>query len=340
MTDLHDALTLLADRVVVDDRLDDIVGSGAIATGRAARRRSRRWPAVAASIALIVGAIGLITLRRGADSDTPVAESSSAIEVPPGFPQPLFVLPTDRRGLGDGRIAAGLVSAEGAISLVGVRDGDGFRDLFTISVFEGRFDVDAVGSESEPVEWEPVEWEPVELATGPAGFVREPDGDATLIQQRGAFWLRVDAEASEAMRSMEAASVAVDGALTFGTEDLVVLSVQPTDAVPLVTTSFRTAAGVLVETATAESPFDVGDTAAVAEPITIGSRAGWRLTEVTEDGSVAVRLVWMEVPDRRVTVSGDVPLDELLAVAADLTVVDEATWRARVDTSPALDGAP
>jgi hypothetical protein len=321
MMDLHDALEPLATRVPVEDRLDDIVFGRSVVRLHTPTRRPRKPILVAASIVMVVGAGALIASRFVAPTDAPPADASPATAVPAGVPEPLFMLPGDStEGLTGFQIASGSVSADGPISLVGVDDGNGYRDLFTITVFDHPIDR-KIG-----IIQPGVEWAPVDLTTGPAEILQGASPITSVIQQRGTYWLRVDALPAEATRAMEAAVVSSDGTLALTADDLTILTTQPADTTPLVTAWFQTADGIHVETATATSTFDVNTTASLARPTTIRNHPGWQLTQTTSDGTSTLAIAWMETPERKVIVYGDATIDQLLAVAEDLTVVDYATW--------------
>lgn len=321
MMDLHDALEPLATRVTVEDRLDDIVYGRSVVRPHTAARRPRKLIVVAASVVMVAVAGALIAPRFTATTDAPPAGAPPATAVPAGVPQPLFVLPGGAtEDLTGGQIATGSVSADGPISLVGVDNGNGYRDLFTIIVFDHPIDRD-IG-----VVQPGVDWAPINLATGPAEILQGTSPITSVIQQRGTYWLRVDALPGEATRAMEAAVVSSEGTLALTADDLTILATQPTATTPLVAASFQTADGIHVETATATSAFDVNMTASLASPITVRSHPGWQLTQTTLDGTSTLMLVWMETPERKVIVYGDATIDQLLAVAEDLTVVDYATW--------------
>jgi hypothetical protein len=321
MTDLHDALEPLATRVTVEDRLDDIVFGRSVIRLHTAARRPRKLMMVAASIVMVAAAGVLIVSRLTATTDAPSADAPPATAVPADVPQPLFMLPSDpTEGLTDGQIGSGQVSADGPISLVGVRDGSSFRNLFTITVFDHPIDRDL------GIVQPGVAWAPIDLATGPAEILQGTSPITSVIQQRGTYWVRVDARAGEATRAMEAATVSSNGTLALIADDLTILTTQPADPTPLVTALFQMANGIYVETATATSALDIRSTASLATPIAIRNHAGWQLTQTNPDGTSTLMLVWMETPERRVIVYGDATIDQLLAVAEDLTVVDFTTW--------------
>lgn len=335
MMDLHDALDPLATRVTVEDRLDDIVYGRSVVRFHTAARRPRRLILVAASIVMVAGAGALIASRFTA-TDAPPADAPPATAFPAGVPQPLFMLPGElTEGLTGGQIATGSVSADGPISLVGVDDANGYRDLFTIIVFDHPIDRD-IG-----VVQPGVDWTPIDLATGPAEILQGTSSITSVIQQRGAYWLRVDALPGEATRAMEAAVVSNDGRLSLTADDLTILNTQPTTTTPLVTASFQTANGIHVETATATSAFDGNMTASLASPTTIRNHPGWQLTQTTSAGTSTHMLVWMETPERKVIVygDGDGTIDQLVAVAEDLTVVDYAAWTKYLPAATSSEGS-
>ena len=224
-----------------------------------------------------------------------------------------------------GTIVSGQVSADVFIAQVGVQNGNGYRDLFTISVLAEPIDIDA---EVVPAGGN---WTRVDLDSGPADVLALTDR-TTVIQQRGTWWLRTETGTNEAIRAIEAAVVAPDGTLSLDDDGLAILTTQTSTPTALVTASFRTSTGIEVGTATATSPFLLTNTASRAEPITIRGRSGWLLTHADPDGTTRIELSWMETTDRRVMVSGDATADELREVAEGLAIVDYPTWTQRTQS--------
>jgi hypothetical protein len=278
------------------------------------------------SIALVVAAVAVLATRQATPVDEPAASGPTATAVAPGAPEPLLMLPADlSTEVTGGTILSGQVSAAGLIAQVGVREGDGYRDLFEVSVFPEPIDISAevvpAGSS----------WTRVDLESGPAD-VLAVDGLTTVIQQRGTWWLRIGTGTNEAIRAIEAAVVAPDGTLSFDDDGLAILTTQTSTPTALVTASFQTSTGIEVGTATATSPFMLANTASRAEPITIRGRSGWLLTHADPDGTTRIELSWMETTDRRVMVSGDATADELREVAEGLTAVDYPIWTQRTQS--------
>ncbi len=330
MMDLHDSLQPMAARVPVEDRLDDIISGRTMIRDGTHSRRPRTLMMAAASLTIAVGAGTLIALRHTDPTDTTPTNAPASTAVPVGVPEPLFVLPIDLAGgLTGGAIAVGHVSADGPISLLGVRDGAGYRDLFTIAVYDHP--VDRETGIVQPG----VEWTPISLATGPAQILDGGGPTMTIIQQRGTHWVRVDAGPGEAVRAMEAAIVTDDGSLALSADDLTILTTQTVEPTPLVTAQLKTATNIYVETATAVSPFavNINGSDQLATPIAVRGHAGWQFTNTMPDGTTTQMLSWMETPDRVVIVYGDSSIDRLLAVAENLIVVDYATWDENVTTA-------
>lgn len=332
MTELHDAIDQFAMRVPVEDRLDDIVHDRRVVRLHDQPRRPRRLAMAAAAVALVAGAGALIASRQITPAEAPSTDAPVPTPVPLGIPQPLFMLPVTRSGdLTNGQIAVVQVTVEGATSrsIVGIRDNNGYRGLFTVAVFSGLIPADRNTSNIAGAD---ARWTPIDLATGSAEIL-EGDGLSTqVIQQRNAFWLQVDAPSGEATRAMEAATLSDDGTLSFTTADLIVLNTETATTSDLVTTLFRTTDGIYVETATGTSVFAFNTAVSSATPVEVKGHAGWNLTETYPDGTTAVMLSWMETPDRRVLVHGNVPVTELLAVAEDLKIVDYTAWDKSVTT--------
>lgn len=279
-----------------------------------------------ASISLMVAAVAVLATRQTTPVDEAASDGPTATAVAPGVPEPLLMLPNDAATeVAAGTIVSGQVSADGFIALVGVRDGEGYRDMFTISVFAEPIDIDAevvpAGSD----------WTRVDLGSGPADVLALTDR-TTVIQQRGPWWLRIETGTNEAIRGIDAAVVAPDGTLSLDDAGLVILATQSNTPSALVTASFQTSDGITVEAATANSPFLITNTASHAEPTTVRGRSGWLLTHADPDGTTRIELSWMETPDRSVLVYGDTTADELRRIAEGLSEVDYPTWTQRTQS--------
>jgi len=328
--DLRNAADAMVGRTPESDpsKLDELIRPvGHTAQPRHEPRANRRPVILAfASIALVVAAGAVLATRQSTPVDGPASSGPTATAVPSGVPEPLLMLPNDlSTETAAGTILSGQVSADFLVALVGVQEDNGYRDLFTISVFAEPIDI---GAEVVPAG---SRWSTIDLDSGPADVLDDAE-HTTVIQQREAWWLRVEARTNEAIRGADAAVVAPDGTLSLDDAGLMILTKQTNTPTALVTASFQTSTGITVETATATSPFLITDTASRVEPTTVRGRSGWLLTHVDPDGTTRIELSWMETTDQSVRISGDATADEFRAVAEDLSTVDYLTWTQRTQS--------
>lgn len=290
------------------------------------RRPAARWFGAAAAALLAVAAtVGLLSRDRGGDPAT-----TATLPAEPGGP--LFVLPTEASGLAltNGNVSiAELTSDDLPIDqmIVGIVDGDVITSPARVTVTDEQGPVD-------------VDWTTVDTESGAASVV-ESDLWTIVTQQRGGYWLQVQTtgDAADAQFVLAAVVVDISGRVDLDRSTTLTIVERPA-AVPGPATGVYTDVddptddhSIVVETASSVTPLAIisriGES---AEPIVVDNTLGWSTTHEDPDGAW-YGVVWQVTPDHIVAVSGHTDLDEVLAVANSLEVVDEATWRAALPTA-------
>jgi hypothetical protein len=276
---------------------------------------------------LVAAAIVVVCLAAGAVLAVTRPESAPA-SLPSGPADPpgaLYVMPSS--GSATTRNATSMATAvtpsraRGAV--VGVADGDWYRGVVTIAVVDER--PEPAGTDG---------WDQVDRSSGPA--LTSSDGVmGRVAQQRGRHWLlvagRLDGQA-HALDVLDQIDVDPSGAITSAAagevEVIGTIDDRPAARGPGVYVELTN--GTTVETATVADLVEAIGQGDDARPILINGTSGWWLTRRDIDG-VWNAVVWMGSPHRLVAVSGHVPLATVTAVAADLVIVDEATWTQALD---------
>jgi hypothetical protein len=304
--DLEDRLAGLfnrvADTVAVEERPIEPITSAPVG-------RSRRWlPAVAAAAVVVAGAAGVLALRdRGGE----VVTIASHPEDPSGA---LYVLPGVSA---DWTIANGTVHTADAMTAdgltVGIATDDGFVD-------------------------------PVAIVVVPAGEIDDPPDDAEevsessvrVVAQRGSWELTgTGSQGTEWLitRAMSYIDVTDDGTPSLAAgSPLDVIGTHasgPEDTV--YETSFQLIGSngtILVQTASFDTVLHLGRPGYIetVEPYTIAGLTGWHVSRGGRDGFAWHGFAWMATPNRSVFVSGQAPLETVLAAAESLDIVDEQAW--------------
>lgn len=308
--------------------LDDAVPGGPGGPGgRVAARPDRRHP-IRRTSWLVAAAIVLVCLAAGTFLAL-TRPGSAPASLPTGPTDPtgaLYVMPSAGSAAPTRNatsMAAAVAPSRARGAVVGVPDGDWYRGVVTIAVVDERPEPAGAGG-----------WQQVDRTSGPA--LTSSDGVMSRVaQQRGPHWLlvagRLDGQA-HALDVLDQIDVDAAGGIT-PAEAGEVEVVGTIDDRPVARTAgvfFELTNETTVETATVAGLVEAIGQGDDARPVLINGTAGWWLTRRDADG-VWNAVVWMGTPHRMIAVSGHAPLTTVTDVAADLVIVDEATWTEALD---------
>ena len=287
----------------------------------------RRWLAAAASVVVLAGVLGLLSVTRSTSTPPAPLNDSVISNDPVGA---LFVLPdpTDAYPLANGYSSTSRQDPNAPVEtftpngvLLGVADQTGYTDLRSVSVYE-----------TSPVD---TEWEQVDTSTGPA-FVSVSRPDIGVAQQRGNQWLVITTLNDEQMALDMLDVVTIDDAggivVDADAAGLVLIDnyPSPTGGDGYGTYFEATASDgalIVVETATASSPlFPAASVATRIEPTQIDGARAWTASR-TDDNGEWNGFVWSATPNRIVAISGETTPEEIRRLAESLLVVEQAAWQ-------------
>ena len=314
-----------------------------LANQTATIRPARRWPVAAAAGLLIV--VGVVVVAMVRTTDTPAPATDTAVTAPtsttqpeppastvipgPSAATPLFVLPVEAAAAAISNASAfvaddnavGLVVAE---TLVAVDNDGTFTNLAALRAM--KQDPTAFG-----------DWTQADI-DGEVVFTTSQGPTAFAARQSGDIWITVESRQginrSAALLTQTSIDATGQVVLSGAVADVTTVAswVQPAAATKLAVTSFEvnaaTPSALRVETANVTSP--IVPSVRVVDSLTridVDGIAGWLLRS-SDDAGEWVGVFWSQTPDHIVAVSGVVTVEQALALAEQLQVVDEATWTA------------
>lgn len=325
MTDLEDRLRSdlhdLADRLV-DAPYEPSTRPNPMDSPQAAPSRSRWVGAVAAAAVVLAGAVGLVGISRARDD-------AATVTIPDDPSGPLFVLPAASSGLTltNATVSSDELAAEDQPVdrvLVGTAAGDTITDFALVRVDSRRRPDD-------------LDWTMVDSPTGEVA-VAESDLSTLLSQQRGDFWVNMEAatDVDHALSVLASIVVSESGHLDLEADAAVAIISRPPNPTGVVTSVYTDVDDpggrfpVAVETLSSTDPLATASrVGGSAEPLVAANALGWHLYRDDVDGQWN-GFVWQATADQMVAVSGHVGLDEIIEVAESLEIVDESTWRAAI----------
>ncbi|MDY7101033.1 MAG: hypothetical protein S0880_07580 [Actinomycetota bacterium] len=285
---------------------------------------------------------------ESSDGEDPVTSAEDPSE-------PLYVLPADGfaddTGLGSVELMNGhrmrldpstTELPPERIVVVGKPDGDGYTGLLSVTVSRPS-DLDAPpdpfadapaprGGERDEVPWTPMTLDGGEVLTAEFGDL------SWIADKRSGRWLTSFA-ATEHLTALtevfEDLTVDEDGTaqLDDSSELQVVEEVAVDEVLPALFAGFEiggSGRSLSVETVTPAISMAAFVSGYVerAVPGVDGLGEGWTFTREDSPGREWNSVAWQLTPNALVSVSGEAPIDELIAIAEPLEIVDEATWEA------------
>ena len=317
---LEERLTDLFERVAASVEVDEVMEraiGGAALEHRREGRRARRWIAVAAAAFVAAGGAAGIVQFVDRDPDTKVAEA-------PADPGPLYVLPGDTEAwsAGFGHAESGEIDVLSTVTL-GIPIEGGYLDPVAVSLT----DTDPI----DPSNYNDVVKTTVRLPSGVA-YLWTSDRTATLVQRRGNDFLSAatwNGDPDRLSRAIDAVVINTDGSLTVAPESPLAMIDQIDEVGSRVGhTTYMELGGVhrvVVETVSYPSIVGRGPNVGELRRIEVRGVDAWLMVRYDADGT------WLglsfPVGHGTVTLSGTVPEDVLVALAEELEMVDEATWK-------------
>lgn len=300
------------------------------------------------------------------NSPSELAVDTSASPLPEDPEGALFLLPSEVSGLVPQNASVWDTSNTGApehqrVLVLGIRDGSVYRDLINVRILDADADADATGGPNDGTNearaglrsWAASvrdEGEVIELSTGPAYIFDENVGLA-LVQWQGSDIVLVQASEDRGLdrliELMEGISIGVGEVIHIESSlgltvlaDVRSVSVEPSQglffSVELEQTGAAGSPVKQIEVETWSAPTPIAGVAMIGGEVSSMQVAGhdaWFLEVFDSDLGTGgdqdkpyKGVAWQATANRIVAVSGNVSLEELLAVAESLQVVDEAAW--------------